>query len=326
MTAKTPVTSDSVLADTIGVAVMRDAILRSGYLLERRVAAVLAKAGYKAVTNRGFTDPETGKSREYDVYGYKDIAVYGTGSHGIFPTLVCECKNNPQPVVFFVKEKGAFEPLIDEVRVSGMPAKIWQRDRYVSVQEFTGVEGFHHYCRPEVPVASQYCTFQLKKDRDRLSWMAHHTDEQRDTFTSLIKALEFEINEDFKNWSMEDDTKKEFVDLSFYYPLVIFGGDIYSAHIEDELSLEKREHVQLNIEFFSFYDNDVISYHMDVISEKYLPSYLNVVDREMLRVKRMLQRQKQEVLLSIDKIAQDCKALKKKPKSCRKYLEFDLYG
>ena len=41
----------------------RDAIWSSGYLLERRVAALLRKSGYKVITNRGFLDPENKKSR-----------------------------------------------------------------------------------------------------------------------------------------------------------------------------------------------------------------------------------------------------------------------
>ena len=306
---------------------MTDAILRSGYLLERRVATVLGKAGYKVVTNRGFTDPEpdkeTGKSREYDVLAFKDISVYGSGLHGIFPTLICECENNPQPIVFFVKEKQTFEPLIDEVRVSGVPSKIWEHNKFISVQKFTEVESFHHYCRPEVPVGSQYCSFQIKKDRSGPTWMAHHIDEAHKTLTTVFKALEFEINEDFRLWRIDEKLKREFIDLSFYYPMAIFQGEIYAAHMEPELRLEKCQHVQLNMEYFSFYENDIISYHIDVICEEYLPSYLEIIDLEMERVKRVLQQQKDKVQLSIDKIVERCKALEKEPESYRKYLEFD---
>jgi hypothetical protein len=308
-------------------ALMKEAIWKSGYLMEQRVTNVLNSAGYKKpVTNPVYFDPDTGKSHEYDVYAFKDIPVYETGLHGIFPTLICECKNNHLPYVFFVQEKELFQPFEDEVRVSGMPSKIWQHNKFISVQEFTGVESFHHYCKPEVPVASQYCTF---KEAGKSSWIALHieeqrgTPEQRGTFPSLIKALEFEIAEDFKLWRMDDKLKKEFIDLSFYYPVLIFQGDIYAAHIEHELNLKKCEHVQLNVEFLSSYEHDIISYHIDVICEEYLPSYLKIIDLEMEIIKRVLQQHKQKVQLSIDKIVERCKALEKKPKSYREYLEFD---
>lgn len=58
----------------------RKAIWNSGYLLERRVAALLRSSGYKSITNRGYFDLETNKSREYDVYAYKEVGIYEAGS------------------------------------------------------------------------------------------------------------------------------------------------------------------------------------------------------------------------------------------------------
>lgn len=327
MSAKTSMTHDNISPEE-----MKEAIWKSDYLLEQRVANVLNSRDYKKpVTNPVYFDPDDGKYHEYDVRAYRDISVYETGLHGIFPTLICECKNNHQPYVFFVQEKEMFEPLIDEVRVSGMPSKIWQHDKYISIQEFIDVESFHHYCRPEVPVASQYCTF---KEAGKSSWIAQHIEEQRgtpeerSTFPSLIKALEFEINEDFKNmnqWFVGEETESAFIDLSFYYPVLVFQGDIYAAYIEkNDLTLRKSEHIQMNTELFSRYDKDVISYHIDVICAEYLPRYLKIIELEMEKVKKILQQHKQQVQLSIDKIVEECKALKKKPKSYRRYLEFEF--
>jgi predicted HicB family RNase H-like nuclease len=45
----------------------------------------------------------------------------------------------------------------------------------------------------------------------------------------------------------------------------------------------------------------------------------------MLTIKKLLQQQKKEVLLSVEKIIEECRSLKKKPKTYRKYLEFDRY-
>ena len=308
--------------------VMKDVIARSGYLLEKRVATLLRKSGYKVDSNRGFVDSETSKSREYDVYAYKEIEVYGAGSNGVYPTLICECKNNPFPVVFFAQEEETFKPLQDEVRSSGIPCKIWKHNKYISIQELTGVLTFHHYCAPKVPVATQYCNFAKKKDDSE--WEALHSDESNDIFRTLAKTLEQEINADFNNmkqWFVPEEMEKEFIDLSFYYPVLILQGDIYSAHIgegegHNSLNFKKCNHVQYNPEFYSIDDNEVISYHIDIITEKFLPDYIKLVEAEMSTIKSVLQQQKQSVLRSIDKIVTEISSLETKPTNYRKHLEY----
>ncbi|MBI3060149.1 MAG: hypothetical protein HYY81_12755 [Deltaproteobacteria bacterium] len=47
---------------------IRDALLRSGYLLESRVESCLREHWGFVETNASYEDPETGKSRELDVY------------------------------------------------------------------------------------------------------------------------------------------------------------------------------------------------------------------------------------------------------------------
>ena len=329
---KTSNTRNDSRIPKIGQEDMKDAVRKSGYLLEKRVATFLRKEAYKTVANRGFMDQETTKSREYDVYAYKGIQVCGTGSCGLYPTLVCECKNNTQPIVFFIQEE-TFEPLIDEVRVSGIPSKIWKRNKYVSVQEFTNVAAFHHYCKPKAPVATQYCTFEIKKGTSN-NWMASHTDELHDTFRTLTKALEQEIDDDYRNmrqWFTPEEMAREFVDLSVYYPVVVFQGDIYAASIskkntpEDEgLELEPKDHIQYSPEFFSFYDNEVISYTMDIISEKYLPSYLKLIDEEVDTIKHIMEQEKSTVTDSISRIVAECIGLKDKPRTYRKHLEYEF--
>ena len=317
--------------DVVDDSGMREAIWTSGYLLERRVAGVLRNLGYRAETNRGFLDTEGNKSREYDVYAEKEIPIFNEGSFSIYPTLICECKNYRQPIVFFIQDKEEFEPLLNEVRVSGIPSKIWQRDlnKYVSVQKFTGIDKIHHYCVPRTSVATQCCTFEVKKDKS--GWMANQGEELYETFRTLTKALEQEIDSDYKNmrlWLEPEETEKEFIDLSFYYPIVIFQGDIYSTHVDknekpekNQLTFNKCEHIQYNPEYYSFYHNKVIYYHLDVVTEAFLPQYLEIIGKEMEHVKKIFLEQKKEIISSVNKTMNECKSLENKPSSYRKYLE-----
>ena len=313
--------------DSLSEEHMKEAVLRSGYLLEGRVAAALRKAAYKAITNRAFVDIEGNKSREYDVFSYKRITVYKGGSFEIYPTIICECKNNPRPIAFIVDEGAQFEPVIDEVMVSGIPAQIRSGAGFISVQEFLGARKSHHFCNPTTVVSPKCCTFELKKDKS--AWMANHSDDLYETFRTLSKALEFEINEDFDNmgqWFDAKEKQRTFMDLSFYYPLVVYQGEIFAAYIskdQHDVRLEKRDHIQFNPEFFSFYENDVISYHFDVISESYLGRYLALIELEMDGFKKVLQSKKKTVVNSVKQIVQECRTLGKESRSYRTYLQHE---
>jgi hypothetical protein len=314
MLSKPPATSNS-----ISIKQMKDAIQKSGYLLEQRVEPILVEQGYYVQTNSVFPDPETGKSREIDISALSAIHVFKNGYNYIFPALICECENNSQPIVFFTKESPVSFLHHQEVKVSGIPVKFLKGDEFISLSEFTAMEKFHHYCKG--PIATQYCTFQLKKDKS--SWIAIHNEEQHATFDSLIKALEYEIDKHFAGWALPDEAKEEEVNIQIYFPLVILQGDLYSASLKDNhLTLRKSKHIQFRKEFFLSRTNEVETYQIDVIAEEYLTDYLKLIDSEMTKIKKAFQRQKKSLILSIEEIVKEAKKIKKKLKSYREYLEF----
>lgn len=161
----------------------------------------------------------------------------------------------------------------------------------------------------------------MKKDKS--SWIALHSEEQHDTFNSLIKALNYQIEQHYEGWTPPKKVREEDVNIQVYYPLVILGGSLYSATLRNNrLTLRKAEHIQFRKDFFLPRINKVEAYQIDVISEEYLPDYLEIVESEMERVKRVFQRKRAKVLNSIEKIVDEAKKLKKKKESYREYLEF----
>lgn len=299
---------------------MKAAIQRSGYLLEQRVEPIFVKEGFFYVqTNPVFPDPDTGKSREIDISALSATQIYKKGYNFIFPMILCECENNSQPVVFFSKESVISSLFHMEVKVSGIPVKFWQKDGYVSLSEFTGMEKFHHYCKGAV--ATQYCTFQLMKDKS--SWIALHSEEQHDTLNKLIKALDYEIAKHYNGWYLPDKVDEEDVNIQIYYPLAIFQGSLYSATLKNnQLILKKSKHIQFRKESFLPRTNEVETYQIDIIAEEYLPYYLRIINSEIESVRKVFQRKRANVLLSIEKIVEEAKKLGEKQKSYRESFEF----
>jgi len=298
---------------------MREAVQRSGYLLEQRIAAILTKEWGFVGTNPVFPDPDTGKSREIDMDAISATQIYKKGYNFVFPILLCECVNNSQPLVFFTKESLISFLHYEQVKVSGIPVKFWKEDRYVSFSEFAEMGKIHHYCKG--PTATQYCTFQLKKDKS--SWMALHSEEQHEIFNSLLKAMDYKITQHFDSWYPPEKVDKEGINIQVYYPLVILQGSLYSAALKNNrLTLRKSKHIQFRKELFLPRTNEVETYQIDVINEEYLLDYLKMIDTEMETVKKVFKRRRRDVRISIEKIVEEAKKLKKKQKSYREVLEF----
>ena len=170
-------------------------------------------------------------------------------------------------------------------------------------------------------VATQYCSFQLR--RDKSSWLAFHSEEQHDTFNSLIKAVDYEVDSHFKDWCLPDQIDEENINIQIYYPLLILQGELYSAHLKNNrLMLRKAKHIQFRKQIFSSYKSEVETHQIDVIVENYLSRYLEIVESEVEGIKKALQRKKRKVFESIERIVKGAEGGGKELDSYRKYLEF----
>lgn len=311
-------------SDKVSVGEMKAAIMRSGYLLEQRVEGILKKKQYIVQTNPIFPYPDTDISGEYDIDATKTFEIYKEGDvfNSIDLKLMCECKNNPQPLVFFVKEVGDSYLFRYDIKVSGIPVQFAVGDGYMGLSEFAGMGRYHHYCTGTI--STQWCTFQLKSKEK--TWMAYHSSEQHEPFDSLIKALDYQVGKHYDEWAPGLPQSKE-VDIHIYYPLVILGGDLYSASLENgKLKLAKAELIHFSREFYSSKSDSVATYHFDIIRERYLSGYLKWIESEVGKIRNSLRRQKQKVLNSIDKIHEDIyadiKSKNETPISYRRFLEF----
>lgn len=86
---------------------IKDALLRSGYLLEYRVAKTLDRLGFAVSPNQAYPDPITGKGRELDVTAITAEGVSADFRNILFPMLLVECVNNTAPVAFFTRRPQA---------------------------------------------------------------------------------------------------------------------------------------------------------------------------------------------------------------------------
>jgi hypothetical protein len=282
----------------------KEALLRSGYLLEHRLETLLRKRGYYVEANESYPDPETGKSRELDIYAINAVKAGPAERDFIFSVLLAECINNPQPIAFMTKYPQVGFLHHQEVRVAGLPAKIPSANNYRSsdsLPEYLAMEKYHHYCKGRV--STQFCSFTEKKRQGSIEWMASHEDHHFDSFRKLAAAVDYHSSEHFKNWRFGG---KEFVNLEFYYPLLVVQGELLDVRQgRDSLRVTPTNHIQYRMSLSL--GQKQRTYQIDVVTERHFTRYLKLVDAELSRTARLLRRRHEPVRKAIEQIVRNAK-------------------
>ncbi len=263
---------------------MKEAVNRSGYLLEQRVEDVLKENGFQINYENYFRDDITDKIREIDVVASEDLSSQKlghqlrTGRHSYLNyRLICECKNNFQPLVFFrqkdFKKKEFIESsqmIIHEVWPNAETSiSLSDEDKFVESPYFTMS---NHYYSNEI-LSNQYCTFQLKSND---KWEANHSEDQNNIFSTLIKASlahKKKLKDEFKDIDSNECEYK----ASFIFPIIIYQGDLYITNDSKngDVELDKIDHLVYLIHYKDKSSERMFA--IDVITESYLPELITKI-------------------------------------------------
>lgn len=295
----------------------KQALLRSGYLLESRIEAVFRRKAYYVEANSVFPDPSTGTSREIDVYALTTTRAGPGDTDFLFTAFLIECINNREPLVLITKE-----PLVGflhhyEIKVSGLPVKFPAKDRpheWLRLTDYLDVEKYHHYCRGRV--ATQYCSFQKKKQPSH-DWMAWHDEVHFDAFRKLSAAADHSVADHFGRWSFGDH---EPVNIQIYYPILVVQGELIEARpVRSTVRLRRRPHIAFRRS--EFVKGEEKAYQIDVVQERYLPRFVAHVERESKRMATLPRRRHRDVRRAIERIARHAGRFKS-PERIRAAMEF----
>lgn len=283
---------------------IRDAVQRSGYLLEYRVEQVLGRHAYAVEANEAYPDPITGKSRELDISAISPEPITSDYRNTIWPRLLIECVNNPQPIGFFTKVAGAPTAHIYDIKFSGLPVKIKKGKNWTKLSDFLDMESYHHYCKSRI--ATQYCSFTAKKGSSPVAWLAQHEEMHFDSFNKLCFALNHDMDEHYSHAQLRG---KETINVQIYYPILVVSGEIIEIMpTRKEIKLLVAHHVHYIQSYIT--RGKVQRYHIDVVTEKYLPRLLRLIDRETKKAVRLLRSRREAIQNSIDEITTSVKGIR----------------
>ncbi len=294
----------------------RNAIVRSGYLIESRLDRLLVDRGYYVQANDAYLDPVSGKSREIDLYAMTArLITQRPPKHLLFNVLLIECVNNPQPLVLLTKEPQIGFLFHEDLRVAGLPVKLAParpEEQWEPIHEALKLDQFHHYCADRV--ATQFCSFTRKQQNQ--DWMAQHEGPQFDAFQKLCDAVSYTQDRQFKGWKFAEH---EEINLEFYYPVLIVQGDLLDGR-------PSRHGVTLRAARHLAFRRTVVrgqaaeTYEIDVVTERHFPRFLDLVERELETIVRRIKVRMDRFLKSIDRIAAKGRRLQK-PEAIRRTLE-----
>ncbi len=313
---------------------IKDAILRSGYLLETRIEKLLREEWGFVEANSVYLDSITGKTRELDIYSLRADKAGPDEFDFLFTSLLIECINNPYPLICFTKE-----PLMDflhheNVKLAGLPGKILEaaipkkkaesdntgkqdEETWLGLAYYLGMEKYHHYCKGKI--ATQYCSVAPKKSRNKKEWIALHEGNHFDSFRKLMEVTEYHINKYYDDWSFSDE--KEKLNLTFYYPVLVVQGELLEATPTTRtVSLRKSNHLQFQCS--AIFNNREIGYQIDIVQEKYFKKYLEQIEKETMKTTRLLRRRHKVIRISMDKIIELAKK-EKSPERIRSAFDFE---
>lgn len=276
----------------------KSSLLRSGYLLENRVEQFLEERGYYVEANSVYPDTSTNKTREFDIYALVNHSI-NDRFHWAWSVMLIKCVNNPQPIAFITKEPLIPEEHRYEIKLAGLPIKILHdKDTWLEVVDVLGMGKYHHYCSGRI--ATQFCSFTKKKNSDE--WMAFHDDAHFESFQKLCDVTNFHVNSLFENWQ---GNNVETVNIEFYYPLIVVQGELLDVrpHKTSGVDIHSTQHV--HFVKTTMQNNKPETYHIDIITENYLPKYLDIINFEMTEAIKGIKNNIQIMNESMDIIIKD---------------------
>lgn len=300
---------------------MRDALVRSGYLLEQRMHHMLEEEGFYVEANTAYPDEFTGKSRELDIDAV--MAIDLRAGDMLFVEMVCSCVNNSQPLAFFMQESRVPFMHHQQLKMSGLPVQVYDASNdgdFLPLSEFLLLERYHHYCQPRI--SSQYCGFAAKKSAGgskKQEWMATHLDEHHESLNPLGVAIEALISREYEAWQLDG---AEPIYVTVYYPVLILQGDLHEIETDgSELTISASDHVLFRHTYHSAHRRD--QYFIDVVREAYFPNYLETLKNETERMARAMIRRKRLLRESIERLVRRAKRRSgRQKKSIRQAFEW----
>ena len=233
----------------------------------------------RPLQNISYPDPLEGKIRELDARAMTFASAVEKPK--VWVTLLVECSNNSQPLALMTKPQLPRPLAQDAVPVVGIPLAVDGEH----VRRVLRLDEFHHCCTGSV--ASQFCSFQQKKDATK-EWMATHDEGQWSSIKKLGDVLIHDEQEYSRTWVPPANDREEPVNLTFYYCALVLQGHLFD--VDARAADPKPQPIRMGLLRRSVsWHREAHDYFIDVVTEPALPEYLDVLEKERDEIARRVE-------------------------------------
>jgi hypothetical protein len=288
---------------------MKQAIRRSGYLLEQTLVPVIERHGYKTTANHRFLDPISQLPSEIDIFAVGARAIDKRMRYNVFPVLLVECKNLQSPIVVFTQSELRMKYFLGSLHVSGLPTLLPSKGGFDHVTDILDVETFHHYFT-RARVASQFCVVGPKKPAESPAHLAslkagdlsagHKVGEQDlylDGVRKLSSAVLAERYDHADSWAFEPP-ETETVNLQLYFPILFTSGPLYECFIGSGRPRYRRVH-RIGLLHRRIHGRRVIDDRIDVVDPGGFRALLRVIEHDLTEVCSRMKTRKRRLVSAV---------------------------
>lgn len=262
---------------------IRAELRKTGFPTEITSARVMETYGWGVLHSPSYLDDVERRSREFDLRAYQKWAVHQAGDSDTFDVLVyliVECKRSDKPWVFFTTPQShdaETEALLIRTRVSS-PIFWSNMANTPSLIPFEELCDTHHYFMASRRARTYYEPLKGQEQADH----------GQAIYPAIMSATKATL---FHQGTMPP------LPLMIFYPLVIFNGLMFDAHVvtDDDIELQPVEYIQVAHHYIEPPNprdgNNHPRQHdfiVDVVTPNYLRSYLMQLEREHQEIARRL--------------------------------------
>lgn len=262
-------------------------ILKSGFPLQMEISSILRKRGYETSNGVYFFDQDEKKAREFDIEAVlPDDAIFPPefdieNSWFFHPLVLIECKkSNVYSWIFFRSEPiGSWFDIGHSIDV------LTEELGYLksACGRVLSNTGFLHYYKDSMIVVSAYQQVKLgKRDRNE----RNGKDAILDATSKVTKFMNYRF-QNLKTFFKTDSTRR---DILFYFPLIVFDGELYETSFGKTLKVKETQHVVYETRYLSSLTKSLVPLYIDIVRKDALEEILHIIEKEVYHVNEFLRK------------------------------------